>query len=182
MVQFQKLTRNLFLILHGAKRTPSAAPTVQVSHALPAVRFSCLLRGHGTSLQHGVAAGSHRKPFPAATPCCKLAPQPCSRHEKRTAGSAWETSTVAAADGVRFARVRWEINFLLTFETALFICKHPVLSLLSLVRSNFRPCKKFIRSSRKFKEEPQGCRNIFYLRLYNWIQHKVYNKYFSIFK
>ena len=27
----------------------------------------------------------------------------------------------------RFARVRWEINFLLTFETAPFICKHTVL-------------------------------------------------------
>ena len=51
---------------------------------------------------------------------------PRSKHEKRTAGSAWETLTVAAADGVRFARVRWEINFLLTFETAPFICKHPV--------------------------------------------------------
>ena len=61
--------------LTRAKRTPSAAATVQVSHALPAVRFSCLLRGRGTSLQHVVAAGAHRKPFPAATPCCKLAPQ-----------------------------------------------------------------------------------------------------------
>ena len=45
---------------------------------------------------------------------------------ERTAGSAWETWTVAAANGVRFARVRWEINFLLTFETAPFICKHTV--------------------------------------------------------
>ena len=51
---------------------------------------------------------------------------PRSKHEKRTAGSAWETWTVAAADGVSCARVRWEINFLLTFETAPFICKHPV--------------------------------------------------------
>ena len=31
-----------------AQRTPSAAATLQVSHALPAVRFSCLLRGGGT--------------------------------------------------------------------------------------------------------------------------------------
>ena len=37
--------------------TPSAAETVQVSHALPAVRFSCLLRGRGASFQHGAAAG-----------------------------------------------------------------------------------------------------------------------------
>jgi hypothetical protein len=29
-----------------AQHTSSAAATVQVSHALPAVRFSCLLRGH----------------------------------------------------------------------------------------------------------------------------------------
>ena len=46
---------------------------------------------------------------------------------ERTAGSAWETWTVAAADSVGFARVRWEINFLLTFETAPLICKHPVM-------------------------------------------------------
>ena len=45
MVRFQKLTRNLFLALHGHNVTPSAAATVQVSHALPAVRLSCLLRG-----------------------------------------------------------------------------------------------------------------------------------------
>ena len=40
-----------------AQRTPSAAATVQVSHALPAVRFSCLLRCRGASLKDGVAAG-----------------------------------------------------------------------------------------------------------------------------
>jgi hypothetical protein len=43
--------------LTRVKRTPSAAATVQVSHALPAVRFSCLLRGRGASLQNGVTAG-----------------------------------------------------------------------------------------------------------------------------
>ena len=65
-------------------------------------------------------------PFPAAAPSCKLTPRPRSKHEKLTAGSAWETWTVVAANGVRFARVRWEINFLLTFETTPFICKHTV--------------------------------------------------------
>ena len=40
-----------------AQRTPSAAAIVQVSHALPAVRFSCLMRGRGASSQDGVAAG-----------------------------------------------------------------------------------------------------------------------------
>jgi hypothetical protein len=38
----------------------------------------------------------------------------------------WETWTVAAADGVGCACVRWEINFLLTFETAPFFCVYPV--------------------------------------------------------
>ena len=51
---------------------------------------------------------------------------PAVSTSERTAGSAWETWTVSAAKGVRCARVRWEINFLLTFETAPFICKHPV--------------------------------------------------------
>jgi hypothetical protein len=47
---------------------------------------------------------------------------PRSKNEKRTAGSAWETWTVTAADCVRWTRVRWEINFLSTFETAPFLC------------------------------------------------------------
>jgi hypothetical protein len=48
---------------------------------------------------------------------------PGSKHEKQIAGSAWETWIVDAADGVRFTRVRWEIDFLLTFETAPFFCE-----------------------------------------------------------
>jgi hypothetical protein len=40
-----------------AQHTPSVAATVQVSDALPAVRFSCLLRGRGASFKDGVAAG-----------------------------------------------------------------------------------------------------------------------------
>jgi len=43
--------------LTRAQRTPSAAATVHVSHALPTVRFSCLLRGRGVSIQDGVATG-----------------------------------------------------------------------------------------------------------------------------
>jgi hypothetical protein len=38
----------------------------------------------------------------------------------------WETWTVAAADGVCCARVRWEINYLFTIETAPFFCVCPV--------------------------------------------------------
>ena len=70
--------------------------------------------------------GAHRKPFPAATPSWKLVPRPRIKHEKRTAGNAWEIWTVAAADGVCCARVKWEINSLLPFETAPFFCVYPV--------------------------------------------------------
>jgi len=52
-----KVNNKFISHLTRAQRTPSAAATVQVSHALPAVRFSCLLRGHEASFQDGVAAG-----------------------------------------------------------------------------------------------------------------------------
>jgi hypothetical protein len=50
-----KVNKKFISHLTRAQRTPAAA-TVQVSHALPAVRFSCLLRGRGASFQDGVAA------------------------------------------------------------------------------------------------------------------------------
>ena len=52
-----KVNKKFISPLTRAKFAPSVAATVQVSHALPAVRFSCLLRGSGVSLQDGVAAG-----------------------------------------------------------------------------------------------------------------------------
>jgi len=52
-----KVNKKFISHLTRAQRTPSAATTVQVSHALPALRFSCLLRGRGASFQDGVAAG-----------------------------------------------------------------------------------------------------------------------------
>ena len=52
-----KVNKKFISYLIRAQRTPSAAAIVQVSHALPAVRFSCLLRGRGTSFKDGVAAG-----------------------------------------------------------------------------------------------------------------------------
>ena len=52
-----QVNKKLTSHLTRAQRTPSAAETVQVSHALPAVRFSCLVRGSGASFQDGVAAG-----------------------------------------------------------------------------------------------------------------------------
>ena len=52
-----KVNKKFISHLTRAKRTPSAALTVPVSHALPAVHFSCLLRGRGVSFQNGPAAG-----------------------------------------------------------------------------------------------------------------------------
>ena len=50
-----KINKKFISHLTWAKRTPSAAATVQVSHALPAVRFSCLMRGRGAILETGPA-------------------------------------------------------------------------------------------------------------------------------
>ena len=51
-----KINKEFISHLTRAKRTPSVAATVQVSHALPTVRFSCSMRGRGASFQDGVAA------------------------------------------------------------------------------------------------------------------------------
>jgi hypothetical protein len=52
-----KVNKQFMSNITRAQHTPSAAATVQGSHALPAVRFSCLLRGRGASFKDGVAAG-----------------------------------------------------------------------------------------------------------------------------
>jgi len=71
-----------------------------------------------------------------------LGNRPWSRHEKQTAGSAWETWTVTAADGVHCDRVRWEINFLLTFETTPFFCVYPVyIYMISFSFNHLKNCK-----------------------------------------
>ena len=46
-----KVNKKFISHLTRAQRTPLAVEIVQVSHALTAVRFSCLLRGGGVSLQ-----------------------------------------------------------------------------------------------------------------------------------
>ena len=46
-----------FISHHTQAKHTSAAATVQFSHALPAVRFSCLLQGRRVSLQDCAAAG-----------------------------------------------------------------------------------------------------------------------------
>ena len=86
MVQFQKLTRNLCLTLHGHN--------VHCQQQ----QLSKFLMRYQQFASHAYCG--------AAGPSWKLAPWPSSKHEKRTAGSAWETWTVAAADSVRCARVR----------------------------------------------------------------------------
>jgi hypothetical protein len=40
-----------------SQHTLAAVGTVKVSHVAPAVRFSCLLRGRGTSFQDGITTG-----------------------------------------------------------------------------------------------------------------------------
>ena len=52
-----KVNKKFISHITRAQPTPLAAANVQVSRALPAVRFSCLLRGSGASFQDGVAAG-----------------------------------------------------------------------------------------------------------------------------
>jgi len=150
-----KVNKKFISPLTQAQHTPSAAATVQVSHALPAVRFSCLLRGQFPRWRRSrkrLSVCSVLRCPDLWLQCTKLTLHcnhrsghlkteyieslfllrrhlgnwPRSKHEKRTAGSAWETWTVAAADGVRCVRVRWEINFLLTFETAPFFCVYSV--------------------------------------------------------
>ena len=150
-----KVNKKFISHLTRAQRTPSAAATVLASHALSAFRFSCLLRGQfprwRRSRKRFSVCSVLRCPdlwlqcTKLALHCnhrsghlktehteslfllrCHLGNWPRSKHEKRTADSAWETWTVAAADGVRCARVRWKINFLLTFETAPFFCVYPV--------------------------------------------------------
>ena len=150
-----KVNKKFISHLTRAQRTPSAAAAVQVSHALQAVRYSCLLRGHfsrwrrsrktlsvcsvlrcpdlwlqcSVSFVHFNHRSGHLKKEHKESLFLlrrRLGNWPRSKHEKRTAGSAWEIWIVAAAVGVRCARVRWEINFLLTFEIAPFFCVYPV--------------------------------------------------------
>jgi hypothetical protein len=98
---------------------------VLVAHALPAV-LNCVQNSLCTVITDlDTSKWSTQKAF-AATPSWKLTLQPRSKHEKQTAGGARETWTVVAVDGVRFTCVRWEIDFLLTFETAPFFCEYPV--------------------------------------------------------
>jgi hypothetical protein len=113
-----KVNKKFISHLTRAQRTPSAAATVQVSHALPAVRFSCLLRGQFPRWRR-----SRKRLSVCSVLRCPGLWLQCSGLEKTHCMRNF--GTVAAADGVRCARVRWEINFLFTFETASFYSEHP---------------------------------------------------------
>jgi hypothetical protein len=64
---------------------------------------------------------AHRKPSPAAMPYWKLVPWPRSKHEKWTAGSAWETWDSSRCWQCTLCPYRVRI-FFITFETAPFFC------------------------------------------------------------
>ena len=146
MVQFQKLTRNIFLTLHGQTYTVSSGncPSFSWATSSSLSRAYCGAAGPDLWLQcsvsfvHGNHRSGHLKTehteslFLLRRHLWNWPSSPAVSTSERTPGSAWETWTVAAAGGVRFARVRREINFLLTFETAPFICKHPVYKLSKL--------------------------------------------------
>ena len=143
MVRFQNLTRNLFLTLHGhnVHRQQRQLSIFLMRYQQFAFHAYCGASFQGLGKTHH-ACCVFSKPCTKLTLHCNhrsghlsaehteslfllgrhFGKWPRSKHEKRTAGSAWETWTVAAADGIRCARVRWEINFLLTFDTALFFC------------------------------------------------------------
>ena len=57
MVQFQKLTRNLFLTLHGQNSHRQQRQLSKFLMRYEQFARSCLLRGCGVSFQDGVAAG-----------------------------------------------------------------------------------------------------------------------------
>jgi len=139
MVRFLKLTINLFLTLHGHNVHRQQQQMFQF--LMRYQQFACHAYC-GTAGPVCKMASQQEKAFcvlrfevsrSVITVQCEFrarfrkdAPARCSKHEKRTTGSAWETWTVAAADGVRCVRVRWEINLELTFETAPFFCVYPV--------------------------------------------------------
>ena len=114
MMRFQELTRNLFLTLHGHN----------VYRQQRQLSLSCATSSSLLMLTAGPVskmASQPEKTFCVLRFVCDYSAA-CSAVDGLEKMHAWETWTVAATDGVRCARVRWEINFLLTFETAPFFC------------------------------------------------------------
>jgi hypothetical protein len=65
---------------------------------------------------------SKRSTQKASSCCMPSLTLALSKHENWTAGNAWETWTVPAADSVLLCPCRSEIRFLITLETAPFFC------------------------------------------------------------
>jgi len=196
IVRFQKLTRNVFLTLHGhnlhrqqqqlskflmlyqqfAFRAYCGAAGPRWRRSRKSLSVCSVLRCPHLWLQcslsfvHGLKKTQlHLKTehteslFLLRRHLGNWPRGPLSKHEKRTAGRAWETWTVAAAGGVSCVRVRWEIHFLLTFEIAPFFCVYPVLSPVACLA-----LKQFPTISHK----RHGFRNTV-------IEHKMYVLIFS---
>ena len=129
MVRFQKLTRNLFLTLHGHNVHHQQQ---QLSKFLMCSSSLLLMLTAGTQGQFPRWRHSRKRLCVCSVLRCPdlwLQRSVSFVHgleKTHHAWSAWETWTVAAADGVCCARVRWEISFLLTFETTPFFCVYPV--------------------------------------------------------
>jgi len=135
-------SRTLSMLSSGTEVRPALLPLYKHPFSTNCRYHLVMLFLHGASFLNRARnsrctaitdLGTSKRSTQKAFSCCDTilktgpaVPQPRSKHEKRTAGSAWETWTVAAADGVRFARVRWEINFFLTFQTAQFFYVYPV--------------------------------------------------------
>jgi hypothetical protein len=126
MVQFQELTRNLFLNFHGHNihRQQRKLFKYLVHFQKLASLAYCVATGPVSKMASQQEKAFCVLRFEVSRSVITVQHEFCARF--RTAGSSRETWTVAAADGVRSARVRWEIDFLLTFETAPFFCEYPV--------------------------------------------------------
>ena len=132
MVRFQKLTRNLVLILHGHN--------VHRQHR----QLSKFLMRYQQFVSHAYCG--------AAWPVSKMA----SQREKAFWVLRFEVSrsviTVQREFRARFrkdppcmvrcGRVSWEINFLLTFQTAPFFCVHPVYKIAGSISETWSSIKK----------------------------------------
>ena len=158
MVRFQKLTRNLFLNLHwhNVHRQQRQMSKFLMRYQQFASRAYCGAAGPVSKMVSQQEKAFCVLRFEVSRSVITVQREFRARFTKdawcvfskpRTDGNAWETWTVAAADGVRCARVRWEINFLLTFETAPFFCVYPVCGGSLVIKcSEGRTDKDIVRS------------------------------------
>ena len=144
MVRSQKLTRNLFLTLqgHNLHRQQRRLSKFLMRYQQFASHAYCGAAGPVSKM-----ASQQEKAFCVLgwiwLPCGCVTCDPGCTHW-RIVINAWETWTVTAADGVGCARVSWEINFLLTFETGSFFCVYPVFHLRQRIVLGFSTVINYI--------------------------------------